>query len=370
MHTRKIDFKGGYGEHGRNCFLITYGERGRYYLVDCGIMDEDSFPYPRLERKEVEKIDYLLLSHCHKDHSGALSYLFQLGFHGTIVTSAMTAKLLSLSYEKMILLDMNGPHRKKLSDELQVSFGRAGHCPGGLWFFVEDLQGTCFFSGDYQRDSLVYGCDCAERIQADIAVVDCAHCETQARAAKLRDHLTEQIAQYLQEKRRVILPVPAYGRGLELLYLLMQAFPDAGIYLDAAFLAYSKRMLQELVWYQPNAVEALRAKLGQKVPDLSECQILLLADTHLKKTENKQLVQEMIDAGAVLLITGRVKKGSFPQQLLREKKAKRFLFPHHQSAGDFFDMMECNDFFVVYPFHNDRKEIFINGLQRGKTGAT
>ena len=43
---RRFWAKGGYGEHGRSCFLMEYGREGRYCMVDCGIMDSDSQPYP------------------------------------------------------------------------------------------------------------------------------------------------------------------------------------------------------------------------------------------------------------------------------------------------------------------------------------
>lgn len=43
---RRISIKGGYGEHGRSCFMVEYGTEGRCYIVDCGIMDTDPVPWP------------------------------------------------------------------------------------------------------------------------------------------------------------------------------------------------------------------------------------------------------------------------------------------------------------------------------------
>ena len=50
---RKFLVKGGYGEHGRSCFLVEYGTEGHFYMVDCGIMDSDSQPYPEISREET-----------------------------------------------------------------------------------------------------------------------------------------------------------------------------------------------------------------------------------------------------------------------------------------------------------------------------
>ena len=54
---RKFLVKGGYGEHGRSCFLVEYGTEGHFYMVDCGIMDSDSNPYPNVFAEELELVD-------------------------------------------------------------------------------------------------------------------------------------------------------------------------------------------------------------------------------------------------------------------------------------------------------------------------
>lgn len=130
MHMRRLIAKGGYGEHGRSCFLVEYDARGHYYMVDCGIMDTDSFPYPHMEEKELEKTDYLFLTHCHKDHSGAFSYFVKNGFNGLLIASEMTLRLAGIEYDKVLLLQMN-PERSSANETtltpLKVTYGRSGH---------------------------------------------------------------------------------------------------------------------------------------------------------------------------------------------------------------------------------------------------
>lgn len=77
MLMRKFLAKGGYGEHGRSCFLTEYGTEGRFYMVDCGIMDSDSNPYPDVTEEELAKTDYVFLTHSHKDHSGAFMHFVE-----------------------------------------------------------------------------------------------------------------------------------------------------------------------------------------------------------------------------------------------------------------------------------------------------
>lgn len=254
-HMRRFQAKGGYGEHGRSCFLIEYNRTGRFYMVDCGIMDIDSFPYPKVSGEELKKTDYLFLTHCHKDHSGAFSYFREMGFCW-LITSSMTLQLEQISYEKVISLPIENdpsdaaaetpryPDTVKI-DPFTVQYGRSGHCPGGLWFLIRDDQGSCFFSGDYQEDTLLYACDKVRDMRAELAVIDCAHNQTELCADELRKLLTEEIAQLLQEQKRMILPVPHFGRGVELLYMLQQAFPQAKIRVDTDFVGYAENMLRE-----------------------------------------------------------------------------------------------------------------------------
>ena len=43
----ELELKGGYGEHGRSCFLLKQ-ENGRSLMFDCGILDTDAIPYPNI----------------------------------------------------------------------------------------------------------------------------------------------------------------------------------------------------------------------------------------------------------------------------------------------------------------------------------
>ena len=93
MYMDRLIVKGGYGEHGRSCFLVPFAQ-GRYYMLDCGIMDTDENPWPEVETELLERTEYLFLSHCHKDHSGAFSRLVSRGFRGWLVAAGATVESL------------------------------------------------------------------------------------------------------------------------------------------------------------------------------------------------------------------------------------------------------------------------------------
>ena len=372
----RIKFCGGYGEHGRSCFLIEYGTEGRCYLLDCGIMDSDSNPNPHITKEEIERVDYLFLSHCHKDHSGAVSWLVNQGFCGTLVTTDMTLKLTGIAYDSVRILPAD--QTEMALSELFVQYGRTGHCPGSLWFRIVDGKRTVFYSGDYQKRPYLYTCDVVEGMDADVAIIDQAHIQSDLQADELREILWKEIESALLEDKTVILPVPKFGRGPEMAAMLMdrlavmnqQRAADQPIKLcvDQEFVNCTKKMTAEGFWFQ-QSIQGKTKRLYHKVFDPaseklltgasgSGGKILMIADTHLVMPQNADFVRSAADQGAAVIITGRVKKGSACERLLMEEKAKRFLYPHHQSRADFEEMIGDNRFDAVIPFHNGMLELW------------
>ena len=170
---------GGCREHGCNCFLI----RGsRYYLLlDCGEGLGNTPQLPSLLKEDIEKIRYIFLSHSHRDHVGALSWLFRQGFSGRIYASAPTLDVirnrdgLALQNAADITAMEDSCGEIRIDEGLYVSFGRSGHCRGALWyqFCFEDKR--IFFSGDYKGESSCYPWDTPKDIYADAAIIDCAY---------------------------------------------------------------------------------------------------------------------------------------------------------------------------------------------------
>lgn len=305
---RRISIKGGYGEHGRSCFMVEYGTEGRCYIVDCGIMDTDPVPWPAVTPEELAQADFLFLTHCHKDHAGAFGYFAEQGFRGWLVTSQVTLRLSGIAYNKILILDETEDNRegegKSLADigykTVRVNYGRSGHCPGGLWFLIKDELGACFFSGDYQEDTVFYLCDPVRNREAQLAIIDCAHESTGLGAKKLRQALIRRVREKLETGRRVILPVPLYGRGVELLYLLKSELPYAVIRVDETFMKCANETLGDIWWYKKESLDMLRDITQQQIcrkEAESGFNILLIADTHLKNEKNEADVQAMVSEG-------------------------------------------------------------------------
>ncbi len=90
----KITFVGAAQTVTGSCFLVETQKTS--FLVDCGLhqgsvtetaLNRQPFPF------EIEKIDFMLLTHAHIDHSGRIPKLFVDGFDKDIYTTKATADL-------------------------------------------------------------------------------------------------------------------------------------------------------------------------------------------------------------------------------------------------------------------------------------
>ena len=69
---------------------------GRKILIDCGLQQgRDEHDDNALDFAPGQ-IDYCLVTHAHIDHSGRLPLLVKEGFQGQIITTRLTAQLLSI----------------------------------------------------------------------------------------------------------------------------------------------------------------------------------------------------------------------------------------------------------------------------------
>jgi metallo-beta-lactamase family protein len=105
-----------------SCHLIEFGNKR--LMLDCGMFqgrDED------LNRQELDfdptKIDYLLLSHSHIDHSGRIPLLVKKGFRGTIYCSKAT-------YDLCEIMLLDSAHIQEMETEwINRKAKRAGKPP-------------------------------------------------------------------------------------------------------------------------------------------------------------------------------------------------------------------------------------------------
>ncbi|MBE0613820.1 MAG: MBL fold metallo-hydrolase [Burkholderiales bacterium] len=93
----KLSFLGGAGEVTGSCTLVESGDAR--FLVDCGMFQGGHEAWEKNLAAlafDLRRLDFVLLTHAHIDHSGLLPRLCAMGYTGPIHTTATTAELLEV----------------------------------------------------------------------------------------------------------------------------------------------------------------------------------------------------------------------------------------------------------------------------------
>lgn len=338
----RVTFAGGVGEHGRSCFLVESRELS--FLVDCGVMAGSAMPWPRLTDEQIRPLRYVFLTHSHADHTGALGWLVKHGFAGQIVASGTTlAQLGELPAPCLALEDFRS------GNGIALYWGRSGHCAGSVWYTFALTDGLLFFSGDYMEESLIYNADPVRDTVADLAVIDSAYGSENRTPNTMRRDFLEVVHPFAEAGQPVLFPVPKYGRGPELLYLLARRWPAAPLYGDEHFRRQVKALATDPYWVQPAARSFLQSVTVLPLADCPPGQgFCFVSGPQLRTLQAAALARQF--AGAVIL-TGAVEKGSGAALLLEQDRAKFARIPVHGANREYLFLQRHNRFDRAIPYH-------------------
>ena len=347
----KLFIAGGCGEHGRNCFMLEGDTTA--LLVDCGLMAGEADPYPRLSDAQIGKLRWLFLTHSHQDHTGAYPWLAAHGFSGQVVMTRETAGQVSFALPQTVFIDQlvppGTPH--PLGDGLSVCWGKTGHCAGSVWYRIQLDGKTVLFSGDYVEDTLVYACDPIRGQAADLALLDSAYGGAKETPEACRRALLERAGALLAQGKAVLLPVPKYGRGLELAFLLRRKFPEAPLWMDAFLRGETARLDALSPWLKPVLPELKKLGACHMRPQSG---FMLTADPQLKAPEARALAKEILARGGAVVLTGNTDSGSYSRELLSSGRAELARYPVHMNDAGRLALEKQNRFVRCIPVHCDQ----------------
>ncbi len=180
----RVTILGGGRQVGRSCFLLQ--TPNSKVLLDCGIdvasSGKDKFPVFDIPEFDISRLDAVILSHAHLDHSGLLPYLYKMGYKGPAYMTAPTrdiASLLALDFigvsykqaatplfssvdvsemvKRTICLNYNEVH--DITSDIRITFYNAGHVLGSSQVHINIGNGShnFLYSGDtkYGRTRLL-----------------------------------------------------------------------------------------------------------------------------------------------------------------------------------------------------------------------
>lgn len=259
----QIQFYGAAGEVTGSCYRISGG--GVDFLVDCGMFQGGADARAKNVHAlpfDVRKLDFVLLTHAHIDHSGLLPRLTVLGYKGPVYTTPATIDLLKVMLldsahiqEKDAEWELRHRHRRQASlrgsqpplytvtqaieslkqlrpvgygevfsphPDVQVRLLDAGHILGSAIIEIRVGGRKLVFSGDLGQPGRPLINDPTPVTEADVLIVESTYGNRLHRPlAETENELIAAFRRTLQEKRgNVIIPAFAVGRTQELIYVL------------------------------------------------------------------------------------------------------------------------------------------------------
>lgn len=260
----ELTFLGAAHEVTGSCTLISTG--GKNILVDFGLeQGKDTFVNADL-MVEPSKIDCVLLTHAHIDHSGKIPLLYKNGFTGTVYATEATCalcRIMLLDSANIQVSDAEWENRKALRsggelveplyniedaqeaishlwgckygeerqilENVRVRFTDIGHLLGSacieVWITEDGVEKKIVFSGDVGNTNKPIINDPTPVKEADYVVIESTYGDRTHEYSKESDTV-ELLADYLQETfdrgGNVVIPSFAVGRTQEILYFIRQ----------------------------------------------------------------------------------------------------------------------------------------------------
>ncbi|KAI9026292.1 beta-lactamase-like protein [Hyaloraphidium curvatum] len=233
-------------EVGRSCIVIEY--KNKTIMLDCGIHPAynglDSLPF--FDQIDPAKVDYLLVTHFHLDHAGAVPYFMQkTNFAGKVYMTHPTKAIyrwmltdflrISNNSAEDVLFDENdllSSHSKviavdyhqtiELEGGIKFTAFNAGHVLGAAMFLIEIAGIRVLYTGDYSREEDRHLMP-AERPPGTVEVMICESTfgvQSHEPRIEREARFTKTIQDIVMRKGRCLIPTFALGRAQELLLIL------------------------------------------------------------------------------------------------------------------------------------------------------
>ena len=260
----RITMLGGVQEVGRSAFLVQTRESS--VLLDCGINPGSSKPFeafPRLDIPafEIDSLDAVVISHAHLDHCGLVPFLYKYGYDGPVYCSAPTSNLMTLlQLDYLDVASKQGitplydqkdvrecvlhtiPLRygvvTDIAPDMRLTLHNAGHILGSSILHLHIGEGlhNVVYTGDYKY---------ARTMLLEAAVTEFPRVETvitestygspndiMPSRVEAEELLTAVINETLEQKGKVLIPVPAVGRAQEIM-LVIDGYMRRGLMKEA-----------------------------------------------------------------------------------------------------------------------------------------
>jgi metallo-beta-lactamase family protein len=245
----RITFLGAAREVTGSCYRVEAG--GRSFLVDCGMFQGGADARRKNHGHfafDPARIEFVLLTHAHIDHSGLLPRLYEVGFRGPVYATAATCDLLGVMLPDAayvqereaeplytvpqaqaslrLLRPVEYDQPIDLAPGLRCRFRDAGHILGSaiveLWATWQGATRKVVFSGDIGEPGRPIVNDPTRIEEADTLLVESTYGNRRHKSlADTEEELAGIVNAMLKQGRgNIVIPAFAVGRTQELLHIL------------------------------------------------------------------------------------------------------------------------------------------------------
>ncbi|ANS77337.1 hypothetical protein AWM70_19210 [Paenibacillus yonginensis] len=226
-------------------------------------------------------------------------------------------------------MDLGEPGSGSDLPEIRLKWGRSGHLAGAVWLRLEVEGRRIFFSGDYSRESLLLAADSPMEDEAgeggspfskgtgqrtgqnashpaakqavwptkpsgyaaDLVIMDNAYgSDEETQEIKLK--ALERVARNtLEAGGHVLLPVPAYGRGQDMLVWACEQFDTCNLIVEENIWRGLQRLLDQPEWLLPQGRERIEQATASCL------------DRILVPSQDEERLEALVNKGPCLIFT-------------------------------------------------------------------
>jgi integrator complex subunit 11 len=233
---------------GKSCLVLEIGRH--LIMLDCGIHMvhyiilrkgyNDSKRFPDFDKIPSRTLDFVLITHFHLDHSGALPYFVKTAnYKGPVIMtpptrdispylmqdySKLSAKAYSFDdiHKAMLLVKPINLNQTLTFGNLSITAYYAGHVLGAAMFYIQSDGESFVYTGDYNMtpDRHLAAAK-IPRLKPTLLVTESTYATVIRDSKKRRERqFLEKVKECVTSGGKVLVPVFALGRAQELCIML------------------------------------------------------------------------------------------------------------------------------------------------------